>query len=290
MKDKAQVHKYSTHFDFSPNALSSAGTIEGALIRHNGGYGCLQPWPSLGDEDLDYHLLSIRKNNPTEQALACFRCCEIDGNARMKGIDLFENITIPEYHFTTSVPTNHKISDEFKNELKAFTHLKVKGIKDTVKVAHYLELLPENLFFRIDFNSSLNPEECFQFVQHLNQDCRNRIDFIEDPFPYDPAIWDRCTKETGINLALDRGPQDAEHGFNIRIWKPAIFPYVTNNVPVCVTHNMDHELGRRYAAYQSAITNHTVTVNGIGLFDEAKNGPGLGMCDLLENLLWDDLK
>ena len=56
MKDKVQIHKYTNHFESPPNALSSSGTIEGALINHAGGYGCLQPWPSLGDDDLKYHL------------------------------------------------------------------------------------------------------------------------------------------------------------------------------------------------------------------------------------------
>jgi O-succinylbenzoate synthase len=286
MKDKVQIHKYTTHFESPPNALSTAGLIEGALIRRDGGYGCLQPWPSLGDEDLNYHLQSIVKSDPTEQVLACLKCCEIDADARTRGIDLFNDLIIPRSHL--SVPL-FPIREIINGTREDFTHIKVKGNNEVLKVAHYLEMIPEKISIRVDFNSSLSPNEFIEFTRELSPNCLQHIDFIEDPFPYDPNIWEQYSNQTGLNFALDRGPKDATLGFAVRIWKPTIFPQLPDSMPICVTHNMDHELGRRYATYQSAIIDNAVSVHGTGIFDELKNGYGLGMTEILEELQWEEL-
>ena len=52
---------------------------------------------------------------------------------------------------------------------------------------------------------------------------------------------------------------------------------------------MDHEFGRRYATYCASISNYSINVHGIGNFNHANNGYGLGMDDYLESLTWNDL-
>ncbi len=289
MKDRVQVHKYTKHFETPPNALTSSGIIEGALIKHMGGHGCLQPWPWLGDKDLNYHLQSIIKDEPTEQALACLKCCEIDANARSERIDLFNNIKIPRSHLLVSSLHAQNINDEIGEGFNDCSHIKLKGNHEVLKIAQYIEKIPENISIRIDFNSSLTPEQLVQFTQQLTPDFLQRIDFIEDPFPYEPIIWDHYSKLTGLKFALDRGPIDADMGFTVRIWKPTIVSQIPDIAPICVTHNMDHELGMRYAAYQASIINNTVTVHGTGTFDESKNGYGLGMAQILDELHWEEL-
>ncbi|MDG1854482.1 MAG: hypothetical protein P8I97_10000 [Verrucomicrobiales bacterium] len=289
MKDKVQIHKYTTHFESPPNALSSSGTIEGALINHAGGYGCLQPWPSLGDDDLKYHLQSIVKNDLTEQAMACLKCCEIDSMARAKGIDLFNNLIIPRSHLLIpSVPVQG-ISENLKKDLKDFSHVKIKGNNEVLKVAHYIERIPKKISIRVDFNSSLEVEEFILFTHELTPEAFQQIDFIEDPFPYDPNLWEHYSDQSGLDFALDRGPNDADRGFSVRVWKPTISSHLPNHMPFCITHNMDHELGRRYATYQSAIAGNAVSVHGTGTFDMSKNGHGLGMTEILDQLQWEEL-
>tara|TARA_B110000438_G_C15771130_1_gene631926 strand:+ start:743 stop:1606 length:864 start_codon:yes stop_codon:yes gene_type:complete len=286
MKDKVQIHRYTTHFESPPNALTTSGIIEGALIRFGGGYGCLQPWPSLGDKDLNCHLQSIVKNDPTEQVLACLKCCEIDANARTKGIDLFHNLIIPRSHLSVSLFPTREVGNKIREDI---THIKVKGNNEVLKVAHYIENIPKEISIRVDFNSSLSPNEFINFTSELSQNCLHRIDFIEDPFPYDHHIWEQYSNQTGLNFALDRGPKDAAIGFAVRIWKPTIYSQLPDTIPTCITHNMDHELGRRYAAYQSAITENAISVHGTGIFDKSKNGHGLGMTEILDELEWEDL-
>ena len=127
------------------------------------------------------------------------------------------------------------------------------------------------------------------FNESLSSHTRNNIEFIEDPFPYDPDLWFQYQKQTGLNFALDRGPYNANKGFKVRIWKPVILYSVETTQPICITHNMDHEFGRRYAAYCASITNYSIKVHGIGDFNHNKNGYGLGMDDYLESLSWKDL-
>ena len=290
MTDKVQVHRYTIDLESSPNALTTESSIDGALIKYEGGHGCLQPWPSLGDDDLNFHLSSIIENRPTEQALACLKCCKIDANARDMGIDLFRNLSIPKSHLTVPFSCDHNISTEIYEQSISHSHIKVKGGNDIETLVKLLEAFPLHLSIRVDFNSSLHANQLVEFTRALSHDCLQRIDFIEDPFPYDPETWKSLSELTRVDFALDRGPFDAAIGFAVRIWKPSIFSSEPINVPVCITHNMDHELGRRYAAYQAGIITNGVTVHGTGEFESSKNGTGLGMDDYLESIMWEDLK
>jgi len=290
MKNKVQIHKYKIDFDSSPNALTPERIIEGALIKYDGGHGCLQPWPSLGDNDLTFHLSSIIENNPTDQVLACLKCCRIDAEARIKGIDLFDGLNVPKSHFAVPYLEGREISTALKDEMKNFSHVKVKANNKINELAVYIENLPRHLSIRVDFNSSLEPSQLIEFTTSLSTNCLQRIDFIEDPFPYEPDMWKRHSEDSGVNFALDRGPKNANIGFAVRIWKPSVFCSEPVNMPICVTHNMDHELGKRYATYQSSVSKNAVTVHGTGSFDYSKNGTGLGMDEFLESLQWEDLK
>ena len=143
--------------------------------------------------------------------------------------------------------------------------------------------------FRIDFNNSLTPDQLIGFCDSLSRELIERIDFIEDPFPYDPEIWNEYQQRTGIKFALDRGPYNAKKGFGIRVWKPLITPMVESNSPICITHNMDHELGRRYAIYCASVSKYCDNIHGTGEFNANNNGHGLGMDEYLKSLSWNDL-
>ena len=88
MKPIVKFHKYSLSFVNPPNAKTPSSTIKGALIMINGGYGCIQPWPTLGDKNLEYHLDSILSDTPSEIAQAAIKCCMIDSEARKKKFNL----------------------------------------------------------------------------------------------------------------------------------------------------------------------------------------------------------
>ena len=53
MKQSIKFHRYSINFKKAPNSQTTNGDVEGALIKINGGYACIQPWITLGDNDLE---------------------------------------------------------------------------------------------------------------------------------------------------------------------------------------------------------------------------------------------
>ena len=285
MKPIVKFHKYSLSFVNPPNARTPSSKIKGALIMINGGYGCIQPWPTLGDKNLEYHLDSILSETPSEIAQAAIKCCMIDSEARKNKFNLFESIKIPKHHLTL----NHHEYDELNTSLlNQFTHIKLKSdnnYNSTIKIMN--ELMEFN--FRIDFNNSLTPDQLIGFCDSLSRDLIERIDFIEDPFPYDQKLWNEYQDRTGINFALDRGPYNADKGFSVRVWKPLITPKVESNSPICITHNMDHELGRRYAIYCASVSKYCDDIHGTGEFNANNNGHGLGMDEYLKSLSWNDL-
>jgi O-succinylbenzoate synthase len=173
--------------------------------------------------------------------------------------------------------------------------VKIKGVQP----------VPEHVRIRIDFNATLNAEEFLRIAETLP---RERIDFIEDPCPYDEALWLQLRNTTGLPLALDlaaTGNRQPATPF-IRVHKPAVTMDWPSHEDVVVTSYMDHPVGQFGAAYVAA----THSVNSrCGLFTHVlyepdafierieangarllpPRGTGIGFDDLLENLPWQSI-
>jgi len=206
---------------------------------------------------------------------------KVDGDAREAGRSLFEGLTIPESHWPGSDPP------------PAFAIAKVKTGA----------VLPERVRLRIDYNAMLTAEEFLEVAAALP---RERIDFIEDPCPYDGPTWSMLRERTGLRLALDR--QFATEGVDVLVIKPAIQDFETFRVhpsSFIVTSYMDHPVGQLGAAYVAAT--HEVGVCGLlthvlfhpNAFSERlridgarlvpPEGSGIGFDDLLDSLPWKKL-
>jgi O-succinylbenzoate synthase len=161
--------------------------------------------------------------------------------------------------------------------------------------------VPEHVRMRIDFNATLTPEEFVRIAATLPAE---RIDFIEDPCPYDVETWRGLRQRTNLRLALDRFAGIAD----VLVHKPALsaeFPSFDGEI--VVTSYMDHPVGQFGAAYVAAT--HTVSAR-CGLMthvlyeaeafiervecDGARllppPGTGIGFDDLLESLPWKPLR
>jgi len=287
MNEMIQFHKYEKHFETPPNAKTDNFVIAGALLNYNFGYACLQPWPTLGDKDLKHHLNSIVNGSPSEMAQAALKCCEIDGRARRAQINLFDSLSLPKYHQTLNCLDDLSIQIPNFDE---FTHIKIKCNNDINNVFEIIKYFYKNKIIRLDFNSCLTVEELLEFISLLNSKHKSKIDFIEDPIPFDSFLWNDIQTESGLNFALDRGPMDSNSGYKIRIWKPTITLSEPKSYPLCITHNMDHELGMRYATYRAATSKYSSSIHGTGHFNLSQNGNGLGMDEYLESLQWDTLR
>jgi o-succinylbenzoate synthase len=161
--------------------------------------------------------------------------------------------------------------------------------------------VPEHVRIRIDFNAALTSGEFVRIAETLPKE---RVDFIEDPCPYDPATWRELRERTGLRLALDRFPGQAD----VLVHKPALsgdFPSFDGEI--VVTSYMDHPVGQFGAAYIAAT--HDVSPR-CGLMTHVlyepdafierigregarllpPRGTGIGFDDLLEKLPWKPIR
>jgi O-succinylbenzoate synthase len=254
---------------------SGGAPREGALIRVGGGFADVHPWPELGDAPLGEQLALLARGETTQLTHASLHWARIDADARTRGVSLFAGLTIPESHWSGNEPP------------PAFDTVKVKGVMP----------VPEHVRIRIDFNGRLTPAAFEEIAATLP---RGRVDFIEDPCPYDAGVWRRLRDRTGLRLALDRFTGEAD----VLVHKPALqteFPSFDGEV--VVTSYMDHPVGQFLAAYVAATKRVSARC---GLFthvlyepdafidrvraDGARllppEGTGIGFDDLLEGLPW----
>jgi O-succinylbenzoate synthase len=266
------------------SSIAADGPRHGALIRVDGGVADVHPWPELGDLPLDEQLAQLTRGETTALTKASLEFASIDGAARRDGRNAFDGLTIPPSHWPGPDPAPE------------FGTVKLKSI----------DVIPERVRLRIDFNAALTAEEFVEIAATLP---RERIDFIEDPCPYDAAVWRDLRDRTGLRLALDRAPASSRHdadSYDVLIVKPAVDEMPCSDAEIVVTSYMDHPIGQLCAAYAAAIARITSTCGLIThvLFENDSfiermridgtrlvppGGTGWGFDDLLENLPWQKL-
>lgn len=300
------------------SARAAAQPREGVLLRgENGGYACLQAWPELGDSPLEYELDALREGTPMRLGARALKCIELDGEARAKGVSLFEGLSVPRSYATLTVSATP--SQVYNLHQRGFRVGKIKVIPKlaaTVERLVNLAAMVPDWKWRLDFNCTLSPEEALQFWDMLPEAMRQRIDFVEDPCYYDVAAW-QSLQDAGMPLGYDMPVQNEAiipartTKPMMRIVKPARHQSTTG-LPVFTTY-MDHPLGQCWAAYNAAkfytgkpaeevplcglVTHHVFRPNefsermGMEITPEfpVPAGTGLGFDDLLAALPWKKL-
>ena len=300
------------------SARAAAQPREGVLLRgENGGYACLQAWPELGDSPLEYELDALREGNPMRLGARALKCIELDGEARAKGVSLFEGLSVPRSYATLTVSATP--SQVYNLHQRGFRVGKIKVIPKlaaTVERLVNLAAMVPDWKWRLDFNCTLSPEEALKFWDMLPEAMRQRIDFVEDPCYYDVAAW-QSLQDAGMPLGYDMPVQNEAiipartSKPMMRIVKPARHQSTTG-LPVFTTY-MDHPLGQCWAAYNAAVfytgkpaeevplcglvTHHVYRPNvfserlGMEITPEfpVPAGTGLGFDDLLASLPWKKL-
>ncbi|HEX3579730.1 MAG TPA: hypothetical protein VHY33_14295 [Thermoanaerobaculia bacterium] len=240
------------------SAIAADGVRRGALIRVNGGVADVHPWPELGDLPLDDQLALLTRGEMTTLTEASLEFASIDAAARRDGRSAFDRLTIPPSHWPGPDPP------------ESFDTAKLKSI----------DVIPDRVRLRIDFNATLTAAEFVAIAATLP---RERIGFIEDPCPYDAAVWRDLRERTGLRLALDRAPGTSQHrqeclchtgsdpmwhrhsclcsvnSYDVLILKPALEEIPCVDTEIVVTSYMDHPIGQLCAAYSAATANITTT-------------------------------
>lgn len=297
------------------NAVSKRRVFEGALIQIDGGFGCIHPWPELGDPSLEKCLADLAGERRWPIVRRALRCVEYDRTARNFEHSLFEEMEIPESHATLAKGDCAGIALAVE---AGFTTVKLKFGRDPVAEAAFLDDMAAEfptLRWRLDFNESLTPEAAAGFLMGLAGKTREVIDFVEDPCPYSESAWSGLHRETRVRLAVDRESAPLSSAAQVMVIKPALDePFLLAEAAlqhrqrVILTGYMDHPVGQAFAAWEAARlalqfpglvglcglqTHHLFEPDGftemLGPWSpvfEVPAGHGLGFDDLLEELPW----
>lgn len=297
------------------NAISNRREHEGALVRIDGGFGCIHPWPELGDPSLDKCLADLAGARRWPIVRRAVRCCEFDRAARGFEHSLFEDMEVPESHATLTVAREEGIERALE---AGFSTVKLKAGANPAAETAFLDAMTAAhpaLRWRLDFNESLEPSAADEFLTRLTPEARRAIDFIEDPCPYSEASWKPLYQKHRVALAVDRESAPLSSAAQVMVIKPAVDePFLLaeaalrNMQRVVLTSSMDHPVGQTFAAWEAARlslqfpglvglcglqTHHLFEPDSFGEWlgpwspvFQPPAGTGLGFDDLLDELPW----
>jgi len=295
-------HRYQLTSAGALNAASARRVHEGALIRVDGGVGCLHPWPELGDAPLATQLKLLAEGGSTPLVESALRCAAADGAARAAGRSLFTD-PVPESHWL-AMPGDDP--EEAKGE--GFETVKLKLGHDFVRDSEALAKWHGSGFrLRLDYNEVLSLSTFLEFWEELGT-VRDAIQLVEDPVKWSPDSW-RVLREVGVPAAVDREAESRFHPGDIAILKPAVSDWVpSGDARFLVTSYMDHAIGQCWAAVEASRLERTCDDRLIGcgllthrcfeqdaFFERLRcrgprllppEGTGLGFDDLLGGLPW----
>jgi len=290
------------------NSRSGAAPREGALLRVGDGYGCLQPWPELGDPSLDDLLGGIARGEAARPlAIAALECARIDGAARLSGNSLFSG-PVPESHWLV-----REGDDPDFAKAEGFSIAKIKGSPDLAFVVRQMDLWGGvGLRLRLDFNECLLRGAFLKFWRSLGPERRELVDAVEDPEQWSEAGW-MDLRDAGVPVAVDRDHARRLRPGDMLVHKPAHDGFACHSdARFYVTSYMDHALGQAWAAACASVAsvdpdggpNERLLPCGLlthrcyepdPFFERLRcdgprllppGGTGLGFDDLLESLPW----
>jgi O-succinylbenzoate synthase len=217
-----------SHYELQPRtrlgSRASAAPRQGALLKFQFdeeaiGYADCFPWPELGDESLNVHLEKLKQGQLTGLTQRALAFAKEDAIARQQKRSLWTDLKIPQSHFLMGDLLSASPSTIESKIQEGFSRFKIKMGSNWKSEAQRLQELSPifrnlNAFIRLDLNSSLSPQELEECLQQL-EPVLDRIDFIEDPCPYQADIWSNFQRRWQVRFALDRWP-------NISNWKPQV--------------------------------------------------------------------
>ena len=189
-----------SHLKFKqpPNAKTPSVLHEGALLKfefedQKVGYSSLFVWESLGDKSLQEHLRSLFEKSPTTHAQQAIHAARAFAEN-----ELIASSPLKNHFLVISLNITKKEIQEAVNA--GFEKVKLKIGKNIEGEAAWLrnmsELFPK-LRWRLDANASLNFEEFGSFWREISF-LHGRIDFVEDPCPFDFEKWKSLSKQVPL--------------------------------------------------------------------------------------------
>jgi len=243
------------------NAGSPRREFEGALVQIGDGFANIHPWPELGDPSLEKCLADLTGKRRWPIVRRAVRCAELDEAARQEEDWMFEEMEVPQSHFTLPEADRQQVELALEN---GFSTIKLKIGRDLVAEGLFLReasAAHPSLRWRLDANEQPSREEIRDFLIALPEKTLDQIDFVEDPCPFSEESWALLHRETRIRLAIDNeaGPNiSTAKSAQVVVIKPAIDePWLlaeasaSKGQSVIVTSYMDHPFGQTFAAWEA---------------------------------------
>ncbi|MDF1738250.1 MAG: hypothetical protein P1U86_03740 [Verrucomicrobiales bacterium] len=301
MKAPIYISRYTLASAQSLNSRSGRREHEGALIRTRDGYGCIHPWPELGDAPLETQLERLTYGGSTPLVDAALECAEIDGVYRREGLSMYED-EIPPSHWLVMGGDDPEAAKE-----QGFRIAKIKGSPDLDAVRKTMRHWMDAGFrVNLDFNESLRPGGFLAFWNSLEDFEQEAILMVEDPEEWTEDGWTDL-RESEIPVAVDRDLVARYRLGDIYVMKPAYLSDFPNyQSRFAVTSYMDHAIGQMFAGMVASHHTNDEKLVSCGLlthrcfekdefFERIQTdgprllpveGTGLGFDDLLEKLPW----
>ncbi|MEX2579463.1 MAG: hypothetical protein WD342_10430 [Verrucomicrobiales bacterium] len=281
--------RYTLRSTSALNARSARTEHEGALIRAEDGFGCIHPWPELGDAPLDEQLARLARGDRTPVLAQALCCARIDGEARREASSLFvsgsgDPIPMPPSHLLAQP------RDEPGEAWEAgFRVVKHKVGPDLSGLVEKLDpWVGAEFRIRLDANETVSVGEWRGWWNRIPAALRSAIDFVEDPCPWSGQDW-QSLRDLGLPVAADRDAEARGIAADVLVYKPAIdgegkggserelagkaekaggvsgdvarspalLPWeercVEGGKRLVVTSVMDHALGQLWAAHRAAV-------------------------------------
>lgn len=319
MKPEIWFHRYVLRSGAALNSASTRLEFPGALLRVGNGFAAVHPWPEFGDLPLEAQLNVLAEGGTTPLLERSLETARVDAESRAGGVSLFEGLEVPESHYSWSFGRDTAVQLEYLRD-RGFQAIKVKGFNNYGETTRFLDAVAKidrTLRLRVDFNGCLEPAAFRKFVEFMPLRVYRQLDLIEDPVPYDAALWSEVKARWDVRLALDKGWQSGTEGFDVVVVKPArrdwrVVRALHPQRHLMLTSAMDHPLGQAWAAYEAAlakkelgadlelcglVTQHLFQRDAFseclgvsaGVLQVDRSGTGLGFDDVLEKLDWQRL-
>ncbi len=256
------------------------------------GYADLHPWTELGDQDLETQLKTLSESKFSRLSQRSCELARIDSEARSRGVSVFDGLQIPTSHFLFTDLSELTETTLAEIESQGFSIFKAKAGRnlarerealETALNAHQKAQPKSQLKVRLDFNSSLVEKVAIEWLLSLEPSTRARIDFCEDPTPFESAAWAQVRAQTGVDLYCDlesesllrdgnsERPLGADAAVSGLVLKPArqsIESAKASAHKVVVTSYLDHPLGQMGAAFEAARLAQSRDVGVCGLLSQ----------------------
>jgi len=264
-------HKYTLNPVLNIGSVAKGFTRQGCLIKVQWssklyGYSDLFPWPELGDFDIETQMLAFKNGKISALVENSIYYAKLDAIARRDNLSLTKEAPKIKNHFLVAEPES--LLSEKVDELKAlsFSSLKLKfGADHKIATEVVKRLLRQNpwLMLRLDFNSKLDFQSFHKFATSLLPQERARIEYVEDPIPWDLAAWKEASEFLPLALDIEASKIDFQNletiPFKVFVIKPLkldihtaeVFLEKNPQLQIVVTSNLGHAVDTAHSFAQA---------------------------------------